>query len=129
GVFSPCENRPPPHARFAPQSKRLANVAASAHAAVGDDRHIPRRFFKVSITCCCAVDRGRHLRNPESEHTPRSASGSGPHTNPDRSRSAFHYLKSHFVSDCVTHDHRDAHLPAKFFKIERLVLRCTVADW
>src|SRR5215471_17748743 len=107
-------------------SQRLANVAASAHAAVGDDRHIPRCFFKVSVTRCRAVDRGSDLRNSESKHSTRSASGSGPYTNQHRSRPALHYLKSHIVADCVSYDHRDTHLAAKFFKIKRPVLRGNV---
>src|SRR4029077_4671056 len=116
------------HDRVCAASQRLANVAASAHAAVGDDRHIPRCFFEVSVARCRAIDRGSHLWNPESEHTTRSASSSGPDTNKDRSRPALHYLESHIVPDCVSHDHRDTHLTAKFFKIERLVLRRNVTD-
>src|SRR5258705_4153662 len=116
------------HDRVCAASQRLANVAASAHAAVGDNRHIPRCFFEVSIARCRAIDRGSHLRNPESEHTTRSASSSRPDTNQDRSRPALHYLKSHIVPDCVSHNHRDTHFAAKFFKIERLVLRRNVTD-
>src|SRR6266480_2359445 len=116
------------HDRVCAASQRLANVAPSAHATVGDDRQIPRCFFEVSVARCRAIDCGSHLRNPESEHTTRSASGSGPDTNQDRSRPTLHYLESHIVPDCVSHDHRDSHLAAKFFKIERLVLRRNVTD-
>src|SRR6476646_801779 len=114
------------HDRVCAASQRLANVAASAHAAVGDDRHIPRCFFEVSIPRCRAIDRGSHLRNPESEHTTRSASSSRPNTNQNRRRTALHYLASYIVPDCVSHDHRDTHLAAKSFKVERLVLRRNV---
>src|SRR5438874_5377395 len=116
------------HDRVCAASQRLTNVAASAHAAVGDDRHITRCFFEVSVARCRAIDRGSHLRSPESEHTTRSAGSSGPDTNQDRRRPAFHYLESHIVPDCVSHNHRDTHLTAKFFKIERLVLRRNVTD-
>src|SRR5262245_41707777 len=109
-------------------SQRFANVAALAHAAVGNDRHIPRCFFEVSVARCRAVHSGSDLRDSESKHTARSASSSGPDTNQDRSRPALHYFKSHVVSDCVSHDHGDAHLAAKFFKVERLVLRRNMAD-
>src|SRR5947207_15749497 len=116
------------HDRVCAACHRHANVAASAHAAVGDDRHIPRCFFEVSVSRCRAIDGGSHLRNPESEYTTRSASSSGPDTNQDRSRPALHYLESHIVPDCISHDHRDSHLAAKCFKSERLVLRRNVTD-
>src|SRR4029077_12499733 len=116
------------HHRVCATSQRLANIAAFVHPAVGDDGHIPRRFFEVSTARCRAIDRGSHLRNPESEHTTRSASSSRPYTNQNRGRPALHYLESYIVPDCVSHDHRDTHLAAKFFKVERLVLRRNVTD-
>src|SRR5205085_2833730 len=128
GRFVRLGKRAAHHDRVCAACQRLANVAASAHAAVGDDRHIPRCFFEVSVSRCRAIDRGSHLRNPESEYTTRSASSSGPDTNQDRSRPALHYLESHIVPNCVSYDHRDTHLTAKFFKIERLVLRRNVTD-
>src|SRR6476646_3481483 len=114
------------HDRVCAAGQRLANVPASAHPAIGNDGHVSRGFFEVSVARCRAIDGGGHLRNSESEHTTRSTSSSGPDTNQDRSGPALHYLESNIVSDCVSHDYRDAHLTAKFFKIERLVLRRNV---
>src|SRR5262245_22345079 len=116
------------HDRVRAASQRLANIAAFAHTAVGDNWYIPRRFFKVSVTRCRAVDRGSNLRNAESKYTARGASGSGTNANQDCSRSAFHYLESHIVPDCVSYNHRDAHLATEFFKIERLILGRNVTD-
>src|SRR5262249_31218401 len=41
---------------------------------------------------------------------------------------ALHYLERHIVSNRVSHDDRDTHLAAKFFEIERPVLRRNVTD-
>src|SRR4029453_8685702 len=100
-------------------SQRLTNVAAFAHSAVGDDGHVSRCFFEISIARCRAIDCGRHLRNPKSEHTTRSASGSRTNTNQYRRRPALHYLESYVVTDGVSHDHRNTHLTTKSFKIQR----------
>src|SRR3954468_13262995 len=114
------------HDRVCATGQRLANVPASAHAAIGNDGHVSRGFFEVSVARCRAIHRGGHLGNSESEHTTRSASSSGPDTNQHRSRAALHDLESNIVPNCVSHDYRDPHLTAKFFKIERLVLRRNV---
>src|SRR5215472_15328289 len=92
------------HDRVCATSQRLANVAASAHPAVSDDRHISRCLFEVSIARCRAIDRGSHLGHTEPEHTTRSASRSGSHANQYCSRPAFHNLESYVVTDCVSHD-------------------------
>ncbi len=49
-------------------SERFANVTASAHPTIRDDRHVTRCFLKVSIARRGAIDGRRYLRDTEPKH-------------------------------------------------------------
>ena len=117
----------PDHDGIRAASEGFANIAALAHAAVGDDRNVARGFFEVGIAGSGAVNRGRDLRHAETKDAARSAGGTG--TDPDQNccRSAFHNLEGNVEADGVTDDDWDPHFAAEFFQVERFILRRHVA--
>ena len=108
--------------------QRFANVAASAHSAIGDDRHVARCFFEISIARRRAIDGRSDLRNTQPEHTARSAGRSRSDADQNRGRPALHDLEGHIVTNRVSDDHGNAHLAAKFFQIERFILGRNMPD-
>src|SRR5438132_141571 len=91
--FVRFRERAPDHDGIRAAGERFANISALAHAAVGDDRNVTRRFFEVGVARGGAVDRGRDLWHAETENAARSASGTGTDTDQHGGRSAFHDLK------------------------------------
>src|SRR4030095_2479701 len=108
-------------------SERLANIAASAHPAISDDWHVSRCFFEVSVARRRAIDCRSDLRNTQSKHT--ACSARRPWADADQSRSGptLHDFESHVITYSVSYNHRNAHLTAKLFQVERLVLRRNVS--
>src|SRR5436309_14757043 len=102
GRFLSTSERAADHDGICATSERFANVAAFAHAAIGDDRNVTRRFFEISIARGCAVDRGGHLRNTESKHAARGASCAGSDTNKHTSWTAFHDFESDIIANSVS---------------------------
>ena len=94
GRFLCFRERASDHDRVRSAGQRLANIAAFAHAAVGDDRDIARGFFEVSVAGRRAIDCRRNLRHAEAEHAARSARRAGTYADEHRGRSAFHDLKA-----------------------------------
>src|SRR5437773_6146648 len=116
------------HYSICAASERFANVTASAHPAIRDDRNVARRFFEMSIARRGAIDGCGHLRDTEPEHTAGSTSRSRPNTDQNRSRTALHDLEGHVVTNRVSDDHGNAHPAAKFLQIERFILRRNMPD-
>src|SRR3989442_13682702 len=102
GRFLSTSERAADHDGICATSERFANVAAFAHAAIGDDRNVTRRFFEISIARGCAVDRGGHLRNPESKNPARGASWAGAATNKHPGRCAFQDTESALLATGVS---------------------------
>src|SRR5437870_6364031 len=105
----------------------LANIATSAHSAISDDWHIARCFFEVSVARRRAINCRSNLRNTESKHTARGASRTWADTDQNRGRPTLHNFESHVIPYSVSDNHGNAHLTAKLFQIERLVLRRNVS--
>src|SRR5207248_5284791 len=101
--------------------QRFANVAAPAHPAVGDNRHVTGSLFEVSIASRGTINCGRNLWHPETEHAARSTRRPRADADQDGCGPTFHNLEGHVIPDSISDDHRDAHLTTKFFQIERFV--------
>ena len=101
----------------------FANIAAFAHAAVGDDRDVTRGFLEIGVARRGAINRGRHLRHTEAENAARGAGRSGPDADEHRRGTAFHDFQRDVVSDGVPDDDGNAHLPAEFCEVERFIFR------
>ena len=108
--------------------ERLADVAAFAHAAVGDDRNVARCFLEISVARRGAIDRRGDLRDAEPKDAARSAGGARSDADQDRGRTAFHDLEGGVVTDGVADDDRDPHVAAKFRELERFVFGRNVPD-
>ena len=57
------------HDRICAAGQRLANVPASAHPAIGNDGHVSRGFFEVSVARCRAIDRLRFDQRKKRNNT------------------------------------------------------------
>src|SRR5438132_7374376 len=110
GRFFRERERASDHDRVRTASERFANIAAFAHAPVGDDGNIARSFFEISVACGGAIDCRRYLGHAETKHAARSARRAWTNADEHSRRTALHDFESNIESYRVADDHRDAHV-------------------
>src|ERR1043165_4171772 len=117
GSFISFGESAPYHDSISAAGECLTNVAAFAHAAIGNDWNKSRRSFEVGIARGRAIHGGSDLRYPQPKDAAR---GTGrPRTDADKNsgRPAAHDFESNVVSDRVADNDRDPHFTAEFLKI------------
>ena len=86
---------------------RLAQVAAGADAAVGNDAHIAAGALVIILPGGGAFQRRRNLRYAHSGNLTGRAGGAGADAHQHGVNPSFHQLAGHGVTDAVAHHHRN----------------------
>ena len=94
--------------------QRLAEVAAGADAAVGDDGDVASGALVVDIAGVGALDGCRDLRHADAQHLARGAGRARPDADQQSGDAFIHQLQRGLEADCVADQRGDIHLVDQF---------------
>ena len=103
--------------------ERLRDVAAVAHAAVGDHLHVLARLEHVLRARRRDVRDRRGLRDADAEHAARGAGGARPDADEHADRAGAHQVQPGRVGGAAADHHRHRHLADELLQVERLGAR------
>ena len=110
------------HHRVGAARDRLGDVAAGAHAAVGDDVHVHAGLVEVTDARARGVgDRGR-LRHTDAEHAAARARVARADADEHADRAGAHEVQRGGVRRAAADDHRQVELADELLQVERLAL-------
>ena len=119
--------RGPEHERVRARGDRLGQLAAAAHAAVRDDRHVAAGVIEERVASGGHVADGGHLRHADAQHLARGARGARAHAHEDRRDALAHQLVGGVIRGGVADRDRDAHPARELGQLERVVAGGEVA--
>ena len=102
---------------------RLGQLAAAAHAAVGDDRHVAAGLGEVRVARRRDVADGGHLRHADAEHLARRARGARADADEDRRGALVHQREGGLGVGRVADRDRDGHVARELGERQRVVAR------
>src|SRR5260370_28630813 len=97
----------------------FAYVAASPHAAVGDDRYVAAGSGVEGVTRSGAIHGRGHLGYANAEHLTTGARRARSHANEQTGDPRLHQLKRRAEADAVANHDRHTHAGAESRKVER----------
>ena len=98
---------------------RLGDVAAGAHAAVGDDLDVLAGLEHVRRARAGDVGDRRRLRDAEAEDAARRARGAGADADEHAGRAGAHEVQARVVAGAAADDDRDADLADELLEVQR----------
>src|SRR6266851_3029750 len=101
------------HHRIRTAGEGLAHVAASPHAAVGDDRYVAAGSGVEGVTRSGAIHGRSHLGYANAEHLTTGARRARPHANEQTGDPRLHQLKRRAEADAVANHDGHAHAGAE----------------
>jgi len=108
------------HHRVGPAGDGLGDVAAGAHAAVGDDVAVLTRLQQVLDAGGRGIGYGRGLRHAHAEHAARGAGGAWPDAHEHAGRPRAHQVQRRLVARAAAHDRGDRLARDELLEVERL---------
>src|SRR5438445_184556 len=115
------------HHRVGAAGEGLADVAADAHPAIGDDRDPLPAAPEVVVAGGGAVAGGGHLGDADAQHRPGGAGGPGTDAHQQAADAGVHQLQRGRVVDAVADDHGNVERVGELAEGELLVGAADVA--
>ena len=108
------------HHRVGAAGDRLGDVAAGAHAAVGDHVHVDAGLVEVADAGAGGVGDGGRLRHADAEDAAGRALMPGPHADEDADRAGAHEVQRGRVRRAAADDDRQVELADELLEVQRL---------
>ena len=96
----------PDHHPVGPAGNSLAQIAAGADAAIGDDRYIAAGAVEIILPGGGAFQSSRYLGDADAGNFPGSAGRAGADAHQNSVNAGFHQFPGHIIADAVAHDDR-----------------------